>query len=191
MSVTDGGDSTIRLTGEDGTVLYEGPGRVVYDVPVGERPVLTGVQAPEDGDPLSWGISFDDLCPGRAPGEPTMAQVVRWQGLMESGREGAEFMAIRDMEQAGIAVAAVDATVLRAVQDYGLPEEVLGAPPRTILGNLSTVPADRLEENERLIARTRAEFPSDPYEYGRVHPEGPMHWTPPADNDGGVPSCPA
>jgi hypothetical protein len=42
-----------------------------------------------------------------------------------------------------------------------------------------------------LIASTRAEFPHDPYGYGRIHPQGPSRWTPPEDPDEEVPSCPA
>lgn len=42
-----------------------------------------------------------------------------------------------------------------------------------------------------LIASTRAEFPHDPYDYGRLHPQGPSRWTPPEDPDEEVPSCPA
>lgn len=46
-------------------------------------------------------------------------------------------------------------------------------------------------ENDELIASTRAEFPYDPYRYGRVYPEGPSRWTPPEDPDERIPSCPA
>lgn len=39
------------------------------------------------------------------------------------------------------------------------------------------------EARERLMAETRAEFPHDPYGYGRRCPEGPMRWTPPDDGE--------
>jgi hypothetical protein len=43
---------------------------------------------------------------------------------------------------------------------------------------------------DELIAATRAEFPVDPYDYGRRHPQGPMRWTPPPEGEK-VASCPA
>lgn len=50
---------------------------------------------------------------------------------------------------------------------YDLPEEVIAPRP----------------EYDELIASTRAEFPPDPYEYGRYCPQGPMRWTPPEDGE--------
>lgn len=47
-----------------------------------------------------------------------------------------------------------------------------------------------LDANEELIRSTRAEFPDDPYEYGRRYPHGPMRWTPPPEGED-TPSCPA
>lgn len=49
----------------------------------------------------------------------------------------------------------------------------------------------RQAEHEQAIASARAEFPHDPYDYGRVYPHGPSHWTPPDDPDERIPSCPA
>lgn len=47
----------------------------------------------------------------------------------------------------------------------------------------------RFEENEELMASTRAQFPYDPHDYG--YPEGnEMRWTPPQEGEG-VRSCPA
>lgn len=45
------------------------------------------------------------------------------------------------------------------------------------------------EAREELIRSTRAEFPPDPYDYGRRCPSGPMRWTPPEDGEE-VRSCP-
>lgn len=50
---------------------------------------------------------------------------------------------------------------------------------------------DRQTEHEQVIASARAEFPHDPYDYGRIYPHGPSHWTPPDDPDERIPSCPA
>lgn len=36
----------------------------------------------------------------------------------------------------------------------------------------------------------RAEFPYDPFDYGRRCPTGPMRWTPPPEGEE-VPRCPA
>jgi hypothetical protein len=199
------GDGTIRLTGENGTVLYEGPGRVVMDPPETDgMAVLPGVQELEDGDPRSWGISFGDVRPDRAPGEPTMAQVERWEHLLRTGPESGEQRVAAEMARAGIHAVTVDATVLRVsarhalLRAYGLPEEVigpqgsaLGVQPHMAVGNhVEGSAPEAYEERERLMAETRAEFPPDRYDYGRFNPEGPMRWTPPDDGEE-VPSCPA
>lgn len=182
------GDGTIRLTGADGTVIYEGPGRVVMDPPETDgMAVLPGVQELEDGDPRSWGISFGDVRPDRAPGEPTMAQVERWEHLLRTCPESGEQRVAAEMARAGIHAVTVDATVRRAsarhalLRAYGLPEEVTGPQGSA---------TEAYEERERLMAETRAEFPPDRYDYGRFNPEGPMRWTPP-ENGEEVPSCPA
>lgn len=182
------GDGTIRLTGADGTVIYEGPGRVVMDPPETDgMAVLPGVQELEDGDPRSWGISFGDVRPDRAPGEPTMAQVERWEHLLRTCPESGEQRVAAEMARAGIHTVTVDATVRRAsarhalLRAYGLPEEVTGPQGSA---------TEAYEERERLMAETRAEFPPDRYDYGRFNPEGPMRWTPP-ENGEEVPSCPA
>lgn len=49
----------------------------------------------------------------------------------------------------------------------------------------------RYAAHEEAIRSTRALFPRDPYDYGRIHPSGPSRWTPPEDPDEEVPSCPA
>lgn len=54
-----------------------------------------------------------------------------------------------------------------AAEAYGLPEEILRASA----------------EYDELIDSTRAEFPHDPYNYGRNNPAGPMHWTPPPEGE--------
>lgn len=61
--------------------------------------------------------------------------------------------------------------------------EAFELPPELVLG-----PVD-LDSNEDPIRSTRAEFPDDPYGYGRRHPHGPMRWTPPPEGED-VPPCP-
>lgn len=51
-----------------------------------------------------------------------------------------------------------------------------------------TEPGPRPEYDE-LIESTRSEFPHDPFNYGRIHPEGPHRWTPPAEGEK-VARCP-
>jgi hypothetical protein len=60
--------------------------------------------------------------------------------------------------------------------------------PRELLGDVAPV-----AEYDELISSTRAEFPHDPLEYGRVYPgdAGTSRWTPPEDPDEVIPSCPA
>ena len=55
----------------------------------------------------------------------------------------------------------------------------------------ANLPDRTYEAREELIRSTRAEFPHDPYDYGRRHPEGPSRWTPPEDPEEVIPSCPA
>ena len=201
MPVSDE-DGTIRLTGPGGEVLYEGPGRITIDqaTTTDGMDVLPGVQELEDGDPRSWGISFDRLrssCAPR-PGEPTMEQAVRWAQLLRACPEEGGQQVAAEMAQAGIHVATVDATMMRAsarralLEAYGLPESVLGVRPRPLPDEdgMREYERQRYDERERLMAETRAEFPPDRYDYGRFNPEGPMRWTPP-ENGEEVPSCPA
>lgn len=50
----------------------------------------------------------------------------------------------------------------------------------------------RREEQDELITSTRAEFPHDPYDYGRIYPgnQGTSRWTPPDDPNEKIRSCP-
>lgn len=63
--------------------------------------------------------------------------------------------------------------------------EAFGLPPEFVMGA-----SVDLDSNEELIRTTRAEFPDDPYDYGRRHALGPMRWTPPLEGEE-IPSCPA
>jgi len=49
---------------------------------------------------------------------------------------------------------------------------------------------DLAEQHEEAIRSTKAEFPYDRYDYGRINPEGPSRWTPPDDPDEKVSRCP-
>lgn len=52
--------------------------------------------------------------------------------------------------------------------------------------------AEAFQRNEEAITSTRAEFPHDPYDYGRIYPgdRGTSRWTPPADPNEKIRSCP-
>jgi hypothetical protein len=52
--------------------------------------------------------------------------------------------------------------------------------------------AEAFQRNEEAITSTRAEFPHDPLQYGRIYPgdAGASRWTPPADPDEKIRSCP-
>lgn len=50
---------------------------------------------------------------------------------------------------------------------------------------------EAFREQDELMADTRAQFPYDRYDYGRINPEGPSRWTPPDDPDEKVTRCPA
>lgn len=55
----------------------------------------------------------------------------------------------------------------RVVAAYDVPEGIMSRP-----------------EYDALIESTRAEFPYDPYDYGRRHcGSAPMRWTPPPDGE--------
>lgn len=52
--------------------------------------------------------------------------------------------------------------------------------------------AEAFQRNEDAITSARAEFPHDPYGYGRIYPgdQGTSRWTPPEDPDEKIRSCP-
>lgn len=52
--------------------------------------------------------------------------------------------------------------------------------------------AEAFQRNEEAITSARAEFPHDPYDYGRIYPgnQGTSRWTPPEDPDEKIRSCP-
>jgi len=79
--------------------------------------------------------------------------------------------------------------------------ELMGASARSAesirasLGGLMGVPPEltgSYERNEQAITSAREAFPYDPLDYGRVYPgnAGTSRWTPPADPDEKVRSCP-
>ena len=51
---------------------------------------------------------------------------------------------------------------------------------------------EAFQRNEEAITSTRAEFPHDPYNYGRIYPgdQGASRWTPPDDPNEKIRSCP-
>lgn len=213
MPVSDEG-GTIRLTGPDGTVIYEGPGRIVMDPPeTGGMTVLPGVQAPDEESPRNWGLSFDlsDLRsadPVRS-GEPTVEQVVRWESMLVSDPEHAEEQVAAEMARARVGENGARRNgrlnaYRQIARAYGVPENVLGVQPPMVIHTVEGSARDAYEEylrghaayrqayeeREWLMAGTRAEFPPDPYRYGEINPEGPMHWSPPDEGED-VASCPA
>lgn len=82
-------------------------------------------------------------------------------------------------------IAAMREGVVRVGEAVRQVAEAFDLPPEFVTG-----PSVDLDANEELIRSTRAEFPDDPYEYGRRYPHGPMRWTPPAEGEE-TPSCPA
>jgi hypothetical protein len=73
----------------------------------------------------------------------------------------------------------------------------MGIPQRTLysedeLRDVLDMTVVRSAEHDRIIAETEAEFPHDPLGYGRVYPgdAGTSRWTPPADPNEKIRSCP-
>lgn len=150
----------------------------------------------DPGDPRGWGISPIEAedGTGRAPrisfyefmrearrgarreDELTMGELDAWLAREEHDRNRRRYyeneICRPDEEDAW------RATRLEAIQTvaraYDLPEEIVS--PRA--------------EYDDLIESTRAEFPYDPFDYGRRCPAGPMRWTPPPEGEE-VPRCPA
>jgi hypothetical protein len=73
---------------------------------------------------------------------------------------------------------------------FGLPEEIVYSDD-DVRATLD-ISVTRSAEHDRIIAEARAEFPHDPLDYGRVYPgdNGTSRWTPPADPDEKIRSCP-
>lgn len=137
--------------------------------------VLAGVRVPDGDDPRSWGLTFDGVAGGRGD-EPTMADLTRLERLYGDDLEAAQRLFDRGL---------MPAEDVRAFLAFGADEVAQHARLSRSLG----LSRRRYEDRERLMRETRAEFPDDPYSYGRISPPGPMRWTPPADGVE-VRSCP-
>lgn len=75
--------------------------------------------------------------------------------------------------------------------------QAMGIPERTLysedeLRDVLDMTVVRSAEHDRIIAETEAEFPHDPLGYGQVYPgdTGTSRWTPPADPNEKIRSCP-
>lgn len=140
----------------------------------------------QSGAPPRAGITFDDIRDDlrrhRRP-EPTMAELDRWAEENQREREEAE-------DRWGLARALYEnqarlLTPADVAEAFGLDPELVSGPADEVLRR------QRAEQDE-LITSTRAEFPHDPYDYGRIYPgdRGTSRWTPPADPNEKIRSCP-